>query len=71
MENFSGPPGLSASFHDGLGQHMMPGGHNGGPPPGVPSPPMQTGLPPAGPLGGPLGLDGMMDLQQVGFFFSY
>ena len=60
-----GPP-----FHGnegGLGHHMMPpGGHNGGPghPPGGPSPPMQN-LPP---LGGPIGagIDGMMDLQQVG-----
>ena len=63
-----GPP-----FHGnegGLGHHMMPpGGHNGGPghPPGGPSPPMQN-LPP---LGGPIGagIDGMMDLQQVGQFF--
>ena len=48
---------------------MPPGGHNGGPghPPGGPSPPMQN-LPP---LGGPIGagIDGMMDLQQVGQIF--
>ena len=64
-----GPP-----FHGnegGLGHHMMPpGGHNGGPghPPGGPSPPMQN-LPP---LGGPIGagIDGMMDLQQVGRNFN-
>ena len=82
-----GPPGLGGAggdhpsallgppFHGnegGLGPHMMPPGgpHNGGPhPPGGPSPPMQN-LPP---LGGHLsaGIDGMMDLQQVGRFFLF
>ena len=80
-----GPPGLGGTapdhpsallgppFHGnegGLGHHMMPpGGPNGGPhPPSGPSPPMQS-LPP---LGGHLGagIDGMMDLQQVGPIFS-
>ena len=52
-------PALHAGGDGGL--HML-GGHNGGPP-GGPSPPMQTPM-----LGGPLGsgIDGMMDLQQVG-----
>ena len=80
-----GPPGLGGTapdhpsallgppFHGnegGLGHHMMPpGGPNGGPhPPSGPSPPMQN-LPP---LGGHLGagIDGMMDLQQVGHIYS-
>lgn len=60
----TGPPGLANEqslippFHGAdvtAGPPHMMGGHNGGP-----SPPMH------GPLGGPLGLDGMMDLQQVG-----
>ena len=70
QHNFGGPPGLSNDhqplippFHAGGdgGLHML-GGPNGGPP-GGPSPPMQTPM-----LGGPLGsgIDGMMDLQQVG-----
>ena len=73
QHNFGGPPGLSNDhqplippFHAGGdgGLHML-GGHNGGPP-GGPSPPMQTPM-----LGGPLGsgIDGMMDLQQVGEIF--
>ena len=45
-----------------IGPHMMGGHPNGGP-----SPPIQPGLPP---LGGPLGgLEGIMDLQTVGFVF--
>ena len=72
--NPGGPPGLSNDhqplippFHagnDGSGLHML-GGPNGGPH-GGPSPPMQNPM-----LGGPLGsgIDGMMDLQQVGAMF--
>lgn len=62
----TGPPGLANEqslippFHGDVpaGPPHMMGGHNGGP-----SPPMH------GPLGGPLGLDGMMDLQQVGLLY--